>query len=440
MTNEEKMNYYMRRNVKLYPTFLALTWDVIFVWTISTMFFTTQKGLSFSQVVLLDSMLMIFGCILCIPVTNLFKNVNSVLATQIGTLGYGAYLLLCIFGTHYVTFILAQFFIAFGYIACGIKGNTILTQSLHILNKDKDYERVYGKGMATLYIIEAVGAIGITYVYNWQPYAAYWVSFAVVVFVFLYGFLLVSPEKFQKQNIVIDAHEQVQTPSKQKKKENVYLKILKSPFFLCLLLFMFVMRGTISIVSSNFKMFLQQITESGLMKASLFGYIYAVGKFVAALSSKFQFKFNLKFGIRSLIIFSVGLIVSFLGCGLIFMFLPLNWVSITCIIILSYVQMAIYQPCRIFVNNYMQVCIPPKDIEQAYSVRTMVEYLGYALVSAMYSMLLASFNNNYGLTSLVYISILTLPIILSLVLFIRQLIKKYAQKYTIIKPEYVDDE
>lgn len=438
MTNEEKMNKYMQRNVKLYPPLLAFTWDVIFVWTISTMFFTAQKGLSFSQVVLLDSVLMGFGCLICIPVSNLLKNVNSVRATQIGSLGYAVYLLLCIFGTKFSTFIFAQIFMAFAYIACGIKGNSILTKSLNLLKKDNDYDRIYGKGLALLYVTEALGAIFITYVYNWRPYVCYWVSFGVVVFVFLYGFLFVPPEKFQKKNVVVQAKVET-TQTVMPKKENAYLKVLKSPFFISLLIFMFMMRGTLSIVSSNFKIFLQQTIDVGLIPTTAFGYIYSVGKLSSAISSKFQFKFNLKFNVRCVIIFGVTVILTFMLCGLAYVLLPLNMTTIVIITLLSYLGMMILPPCRIFVNNYMQVCISPKYIEQAYSVRTMIEYLGYSLISALYSVLLAVFNDNYGWTNIAYISILALPIIISMIVFIKLLIKKHAQKYTIIKQEYTDD-
>lgn len=440
MTNEEKMNKYMQRNVKMFPTFLALTWDVVFVWTISTMFFTSQKGLSYSQVVLLDSVLMLIGCVMCVPLTRLFKDVSSVRASQIGAVGYGAYLLLCIFGTKFITFICAQFFLSFAYIACGIKGNGILTKSLNLLGKDKDYDKIYGKGMSMQSIIEAVGAILITYVYNWQPYACYWISFAVVVFVELYMLFIIPPEKFQKQNIIVQAKQEqsnVQSASKTKK-DNVYARILKSSFFISLLIFMFLIRGATSIVNSNFKIYLQQMIELGVLPVTLFGYVYAGGKLMTALSSKFQFKFNLKFNVRSVVIFTVGLITSFVLAGVFAVVLPTNWVSLVLIIIVSYVQMCIQTPCRIFVNNYMQVCISPKDIETAYSIRTTVEYLGYAIISAMYSALLTSFNNNYGIVSLVYMGILSLPLIVSMILFIKSLIKKHAQKYTIIKPEYTD--
>ena len=108
MTNEERKEYCMRRNVKLHPILNAFTWDVIFVWTISTMFFYNVKHLNYSQIIALDSILMIIGCLICIPVQRLLQNVKSKVAVRFGCLGYAGYLLLCIFGTNYFTFILAQ--------------------------------------------------------------------------------------------------------------------------------------------------------------------------------------------------------------------------------------------------------------------------------------------------------------------------------------------
>ena len=87
----------------------------------------------------------------------------------------------------------------------------------------------------------------------------------------------------------------------------------------------------------------------------------------------------------------------------------------------------------------MQVCMPKRNIERAYATKTMVEYLGFSVGSAIYAGLLSLFKDNWGLTNIVYISILAIPLIVSLVLFIRALIKKYAQKFTVIKDEYTKD-
>ena len=108
MKNSQRTDFYINRNIKLSPSLISLTWDVIFVWTISNLYFTSVKGLTNSQTVLLDSILMLFGCLFCVPVGKIFQNVTPIKATRIGLLGYMVYLLLCIFGNSYFMFILAQ--------------------------------------------------------------------------------------------------------------------------------------------------------------------------------------------------------------------------------------------------------------------------------------------------------------------------------------------
>lgn len=437
MTNEEKLNKYMNRNVKLHPLLTALTWDVIFVWTISTMFLTSQKGLSYAQTISLDSILFVFGCLFCVPVQKLFQNVKSTVALRFGFLGYAGYILLCIFGTNFFTFVLAQPFLAFGYAVAAVKINGVLTNSLQVVKREKDYQKVAGKGLSIYYIIETVGAIGITYVYSWNAYASYWVSFGVVVFGFLYTYLFKEPSKFQDKNISIQAKE-VQQKTTQKKPDS-YFKILTSSFFVCLLIYAMLFRGVLSISSASYKIYLNQMVDANAMPMWIFGYVFAIARLVTALSSKYQFKFNLKFGVKSLIIINVLTIVSFLGCGFLYLYNPTSIPIMTLIIALSCVNCALRMPNQIFLNNYMQVCMPNRNIERAYAVRTMIEYLGYAIISALFAWLLSAFNDNWGLTNIVYIGILAIPLFVSLILFIRALIKKHAQKFTVIKDEYTKD-
>ena len=87
----------------------------------------------------------------------------------------------------------------------------------------------------------------------------------------------------------------------------------------------------------------------------------------------------------------------------------------------------------------MQVCVPKKNLEKVYAIRSTIEYLGYALMSFTCSGLLTAFNNDYGKVGVVYIAIFAIPVVVSMVIFVRLLCKKYAQKYTIIKDEYTKD-
>lgn len=438
MTNEQRKEFYMNRNIKLSPPIIALTWDVIFIWTISTLYFTQVKGISNSQVIVLDSILMLCGCLFCVPVGKIFQNIKPTTSTRIGLCGYACYLLICIFSPvgNFFVLTLAQPFLAFGYAVMSVKTNSILLNSLNVVNRGKDYQRIYGKGLSLYYVFESVGAILITYVYNWKPTMVFWCSLMIVATAALLTFFVKEPQKFMEKNV--DIQVKVET-EKQTKKPDSFKKILKSSFFILLLIYAFFMRGILSITTSSFKIYLNFLIDGGTIPLWSYGYIFAGSRIFNSFTSKYQFKFNLKFGVRSIIIFCLAIISCFTLTGVLFIINPTSTISIVLIIAMCFVLCSIRTPNQIFLNNYLQVCSPQKNIERVYSIRTMVEYLGYAAISSVYAALLAGFGDNYGLTNLVYISIFALPLLVSMALFIRALIKKYAQKYTVIKDEYTKD-
>jgi len=436
MTNEERKIQYMNRNVKLSPSLIALTWDVIFIWTISTLYFTTVKGLTNSQTVMLDSILMFSGALLCVPVAKIFQKVTPINATRIGLIGYAGYLLLCIFGNSYPIFICAQIFLSFGYVINAVKTNRVLTDSLSVVNRDKDYQRIYGKGLSLYYILECVGSIFITYAYSWKPTSAFWLSFIIVSFTFILTFLFKEPSKYMEKNVDLNLKDEIIATEK---KPDSFGKILKSGFFITLLIYAFFFRGVLSVTGSSLKIYLNTLIDSNTIPLWSYGILYAISRLCASLSSKYQFKFNLKFGVRSLLIFNILIILTFVLTGLVFVLNLNSYLSMTLILLLCYIMCSLRMPNQIFLNNYLQVCTSKKNIERAYSIRTMVEYFGYAAISFVYSLLLTVFGDNYGLTNMSYIAIFAIPLVISLIFFIRALCKKYAQKYTIIKPEYTED-
>ena len=126
-------------------------------------------------------------------------------AVRIGLLGYAGYLLINMFGPpgKFFVFVLAQPFLAFGYAVMSVKINSVLNDSLTVVKRDKDYQRVYGKGLSSYYIIECVGAIVITYVYNWKPHMVYVCSLAIVLLTLILTFFYKDPRKFMEKNVEI---------------------------------------------------------------------------------------------------------------------------------------------------------------------------------------------------------------------------------------------
>ncbi len=439
MTNEERKQYYMNRNIRLYPFYLALTWDVIFVWTISTLYYTQFKGLTFPQAIMLDSVQTISACIMCIPVTKWFTKVSSVTASRFGTLGYMIWLLILIFSPkgNFLLFAFGTIFLAFGYIIFSVKNIAILNNSLHVVDRDKDYQRVYGKGVNYYYVLEALSAIASTYLFSVHPTLPIALAFCVLVFSQGFSLFLKNPEKYQAQNVDLKP---LTYKEKQARKPDGFLKILSSSFIVTLLLYAFFFRGALSVDTTQFRLYLQQLTESGKMPIWLFGYIFALMRIIMGLSSKYQFKFNLKFGLRSLIIFVVTFFVSIVTSGLIYLFMPNSVFKIVLLLLVMLVTCCLRSPNSIFLNNYMQVCTQTKNHERLYALRTIAEYSGIAIINLFYAQLLNIFNDNFGWANLIYAGVLLIPIVTMLIFFIKVLIKKFASKYTIIKPEYTIDD
>lgn len=443
MTNEERRDFYMNRNIKLYPIYLSMTWDLLFVWTIMNMFLNQVKGISYSSVVMLSSIQMIAACIMCIPITKRFAKTPPVLASRLGNLGYIVCLLLIMFGINYFTFALAYIALAYAYVMCSVKHVSILNESLSRVDRDKEYDRVYGSGVSIYYVFEALSAIIASYLYSWKPISVFWISLAIVVVAEIYSFLFKEPTKFPAKNVDL---EPVQATTNEKKvtQPDKFLKILSSSFVIMLLLYAFITRGVLNIDTTIFKLYLQQLTEPGgvggiVMPMWLYGYVFAIMRLGTALSSKYQFKFNLKFGVRSLIIFMFVFFATTVSSALVYLFMPDTIVKVVLLIVIMIIGCFIRSPNQIFISNYMQVCTQKKNFERMYALKTIAEYLGYAIFNALYAQLLGVFNNNWGWANLVYIAIAVIPIVALLILFIKALTKKFAQKYTIIKPEYTED-
>ena len=443
MTNEDRKIQYMNRNIKMYPKFLALIWDVLFVWTITTQFFYGEKHLSYSECMMIETILMFSACVMCIPVAKIFDKVSPIKSIRVGLVGYAMFLLLCIIGTNKFVIMCAPIFLAFGYCVVSVKGNPLLTDSLSVVKRDKDYNRIYGKGLSLSYMLEAIGAVVISYIYSIDPYLAFYISLGCVGIAFVFSFWFKEPTKFQEQNIELNPT--AEDPAKQdkskpkKKRSDSYLKILSSAFVISILLYSFMFRGVVSIDSGAFKIYLQELTDGGFMPLWAFGCVYGIMKLCIAISNKYQFKYNLKFGVRSLIIFNVLAVATLLINAVMYIISPTSTLTIVVIIISSCIMCSIRTPNFIFVNNYMQVCLPPRNLEKLYALSTVVQYLGYALMSAMYSGLLSAFGDDYGKSMLVYVIICIPLVIAATIFFIRQLTKKHAQKFTIIKPEYTED-
>ena len=124
-TKEEKQR--MRKtNMKLFPIYKMLSWDLLFYYTINFLFLTQIKNISASDVVLTDSMYALFVMILQIPISIIIAILGKKKSMVIGNIMLVVHMLIIIFSRNIYDLVLANFISAFGF---GIK-DTVQTALL----------------------------------------------------------------------------------------------------------------------------------------------------------------------------------------------------------------------------------------------------------------------------------------------------------------------
>ena len=190
-----------------------------------------------------------------------------------------------------------------------------------------------------------------------------------------------------------------------------------------MVIFCFCFFGISSVHQTLSKVYLQNIN----FPAYLFGYIFCGYRLIAALASKFQFKYELKKGVRCLLIFSLMMILAYISASLIY---SINASAIISIIIVLFVfstqhiSRAIY---RITVKNYINSCVSKNSLTKTLTLYSMAECLGYAFATMFTSAVLEVSGNSYVVANLSLVAVFALPLLISSIFFVRALIKREAQ-------------
>lgn len=429
----------LERNVKIYPFYRAFSYDFLFLWTISILFLT-WKGLSYSETILLDALFMIVAFCFQIPITKLIHKIGFANSVRIAAVFRVAFALIYLFSSSFLMFALANAFYGLSASIQNVADSEILTYSLKNINKEKDYQKVEGNGMYWHYIIEAISAIASGYMFQYiHPTAPVWGCFGCCCILVVLSLCMKNPStnelvpSEEDENILIE----VQEPKKQvrKRKGVSYKALLKDKFIASMMIFSFCFWGIMSLYSTLAKVYFQEIGTPALM----FGYIYFIFKMVTAISSRFQFKLELKSGVRSLILFAFLAIFSFAFNGIITSFSFSSVITIILICFMFVIQNAIRVPYRIFVKNYINISTKKDALAKSLTLYSMAEYLGFSFITLIASLVMNLTNNSFSLTNIIVSSIVAIPMIISIIIFTKELIKKYAKRHTVIRKDMVDD-
>lgn len=416
----------LKKNVKVYPWYRAFAYDFLFLWTISILYLTEIKGFSYSRVILLDSIFMLSAFLLQIPMAKLIKKIGRAHASQLASIASLSFVAIYIFGQNYWLFIIANVLYGLGTCTRNITDVEILSLTLKKLRRKNEYSRLEGKGMFWYYIIEALTAIASGYLYEFvSPYAPVIGTGICSIILMILSFIIKDPldeeDELAEQQVI----------ENRKEREPSYKTLFKRPFVIWMAIFCFCFFGISSVHQTLSKVYLQNIQ----VPAYLFGYIFCGYKLISALASKYQFKYELKRGVKSLIIFSIIMVLSYSLCALIYMINADAIIAIIFALLIfasQHIARAIY---RITVKNYINGCVSKNSLTKTLTIYSMAECLGYAFTTMFTSFVMEISNNSYVITNFALVGLFAVPLIVGAIFFIRALIKSYMTRCTIIRKD-----
>ena len=416
----------LKRNVKIYPWYRAFAYDFLFLWTISILYLTEIKGLSYAQVILLDSIFMLSAFLLQIPISKMVSKIGRANATRIASFASLGFVAIYIFGQQFWLFLFANLLYGIGMAIRNITDVEILSLSLKKLRKKNDYSKYEGKGMFWYYIIEGLTSIVAGYLYEFiSPYAPLIGTAICTIILTILSFLIQDPLN-EEEDII-----EQELENKKRDREPSYRTLLKRPFVICMAIFVFCFFGITSVHQTMTKVYLQDINTP----AYLFGYIFCAYKIIAAIASKLQFKYELKRGVRTLIIFSSMILFAYTSTAIIYAINPTSTLSVILVLSIFAVQHISRASCRITLKNYVNTCVSKHSLTRTLTIYSMAECSGYAFTTMITSIIMELSGNSYPITNLSLVGIFVLPLTISAIFFIRALIKSYMSRCTIIRKD-----
>ena len=306
-TKEEKQKM-RKRNMKLFPIYKMLSWDLLFYYTINFLFLTQVKNISASEVVLTDSFYALFVMILQIPINIIIAFLGKKKSLVLGNISLVVYITIVIFSRNIYDLILANFLSAMGF---GIKDTVqvaLLKESIPPSKyKNQIFSKINSKGATGYYVLNTISQIVAGYLFTINGYVPMICTLVILIISTLISTQFIEPNKKAKVNIkeTIDMEEIKDIKSGFKfvlKSERLKALILSAAFI-----------STLLTLLENYEV---NLLENIKLSSIIIGFAGAMNSLISAIASKRENKFNSIFKNKSLTVLSLGLSISAVIAGI----------------------------------------------------------------------------------------------------------------------------
>ncbi len=384
-------------NMKLYPIYKMVSWDLLFYYSISFLFLTQVKNFSAGQVISADSFYILFKLfvqLICIALIDKLGKKNCLIAGNI-LVAVSIYILII---SNSFSHVLISFFVmAFGYSFKDLCEPSLLYSSIPACkNKSNIFAKIDSKGTSLWYFMDGITSIlaGFSYIIN--PYLPMYFCMSALI---ISAFICFGLEDDDTDSNLINKIEDFDNEySTQGLKE--YLKdirysfrfIFKSRRLRALLMFSVLFYSILNISSTLRSSLLTDLN----VPAQYFGIIAAVYQIIASISSRKQNWFHNKFRNKVLAFFSMSMCLLFICAGIIGS-ISSSTFSVFVTLILFSIHYIIKGPYNTLIDKYLNSFSSKEISSKIFSAKSLLISIFSTIILQIASFIIEHFTTAHSL-------------------------------------------
>lgn len=374
-----------KNNMKLYPFYEMIGYDVLFYYAIRVMFLSEVKSFNNSQIMICTTIYAIFQILFQFPITLLVSKIGKRNGAIVGNICLIIWAILLMILKDFKLLIISQLIFSLGFALKYISEANLLSDSIpETDNSNEIFTSIDKKGFSRYHFFSSVATVLSGFLFRINHYLPLICTLVFILLTTVLSFNFVDIEK-RKQN----KNKESQDFKKYKKElKQGYKFVINSKRLRALLLFTGVLWGVFTLLETYELLLLQNFN----VEPQFIGLIFASLEFVKGIFSRRALVFNKLFKNRSLsnILASVSGLFIITGC---ISFANINYYAkIITIIVLLLIMASFSAIYQILAKKYFNNFTNTKILPSIYSVKYISDNVFRIILTLVGTMLLMFLN------------------------------------------------
>lgn len=190
MENRKEISKKRRRNAKLYPIYKMFSWDLLFFYSISFLFYTITKKITASELLIINGFYFLFCIIMQIPAVTITDFLGRRKSIILGNALLIVYMLILLLLPGAISIIIANLIFSLGYNMKILAESNLLYDSVSTRGGEGLYSKIDAKGGSLYYILDGVASLTAGYLFVINNYIPMFIclGFIIISTILSFGF------------------------------------------------------------------------------------------------------------------------------------------------------------------------------------------------------------------------------------------------------------